>query len=101
MKRPIATLRDLQKYKRAIKRVVKRYDGGNIRVLDIDSQGDLTHREEIRLLIDFPPLTISRASVIDLENELFNLLDRFVKVIDPAEEPEDERKKMQNEAVLL
>lgn len=101
MKPPITTLKDLQKYRGTIKHIVKKYGGGNTRVLDVDPRGDLTCRENIRLLIDFPPYSISHARVIDLENELFRLLNRFVKVIDPVEEPDDWQKQALEDAVPL
>ena len=108
MKRPIRTLNDLRQHSKDIKIIVREYRGRNVRVLDITSQGDLDLSDDtIRLLIDFPPNSMSPGRGISLETKLFRLLDRdvamehlplsnriFVKVVNPEEDPPDEREQM-------
>ena len=105
MKRPIRTLNDLRQHRSDINRIVKKYGGRNVRVLDITSKGDLDLSENsIRLLIDFPDYfrgLIPRDRQTALQNELLRSVDRWFKFVILEELPKDERQQMLDRAKPL
>ncbi len=97
----ITNFDDLQRYRSKIIQIASNYKGQNVRAFGDILQDDFHSGNEIQLIIEFECL-ISHGKHIRLERTLEKLLGHhYVKVIDPAEEPEDKREQMLKEAVPL